>query len=158
MTTNTLPTSVTLEPAQRVVYGRLWWVGLLAIVLSTVANLIVRIIGVALVPIAPEFLPVSIAMPTIIFTVVGVLAGVIVFAIVGRFSRRPARTYTIIGVVALLLSLVPNVMMIVDPSSAPFPGVTPAAAVILMVQHVVAGVITIWLLTTQAVETLPAGK
>src|SRR5688572_27632041 len=125
MTTNTFTTSSpNVEPVQRVRYARLWWAGLLALLLSTVANLVVRAVGVALITVSPEFMPLSAAMPTVFFTVIGVLAAIVVFAIVGRFADRPIRTYTIIAVVALLLSLIPDVMMIIDPATAPFPGAT----------------------------------
>jgi hypothetical protein len=154
MATNTLTTNPkTAETVQQVRYSRLWWVGLMAIVLATIANVIVRAIALPFITVPPEFMPVSIAMPAIIFTIGGVLAAVIVFAIVGRFSRQPARTFTIIAVVALLLSLVPNVMMLIDPASAPFPGGNLGSITVLMIQHIVAAVIAVWVLTTQAVET-----
>ena len=154
MATNTLTSnSRTTEPVQRVRYSRLWWVGLLAIVLATLANLLVRAIALPFITVPPEFLPVSLASPTIIFTIGGVLAAVIVFAIVGRFSRQPARTFTIIAVVALLLSFVPNVGMIINPASAPFPGGNMGSMSVLIIQHIVAAVVAVWVLTTQAVET-----
>lgn len=156
MATNTLATNPgTTGTVQQVRYSRLWWVGLMAIVLATIANLVVRAIALPFITVPPEFMPVSIAMPAIIFTVGGVLAAVIVFAIVGRFSRQPARTFTIIAVVALLLSLVPNVMMLINPASAPFSGGNVGSISVLMLQHVVAAVIAVWVLTTQAVETQP---
>jgi hypothetical protein len=108
--------------------------------------------------VSPEFVPLSMPQPTIFFTVLGVLPAVLVFALVGRFVRRPARTYTIIAAIALLISLIPDVMMIVDPTSAPFPGGTVVNVITLMVQHVVAAVIVVWLLTTQAIERLRAGE
>lgn len=141
---------------QRVRYGRLWWVGLLAIVIAVVANLIVRAVALPFIEVPPEFLPVSVIYPTIIFTAGGVLAAVIVFAIVGRFTRQPARVYTIIAVIALLLSLIPDIMMLVDPASVPFPGANLGNVTVLMVQHVVAAIIAVWMLTTQAIETVPA--
>lgn len=150
------PATVTTK--QRVRYGRLWWVGLLTIVLAVVANLIVRAVALLFVTVPPEFLPLSDPMPTIIFTVGGVLAAVIVFAIVGRFTRRPARVYTIIAVIALLLSLVPDIMMLVAPASFPFPGANVGTVSVLLTQHIVAAVIAVWILTTQAVETVSVEK
>ncbi len=152
MTSDTISTnSSATDIGQRVRYSRLWWVGLLAIVLATIANLIVRAIALSFITVPTEFLPLSTAMPAIIFTVGGVLAAVIVFAIVGRFTRQPARTFTIVAVIALLLSLVPDVMMLINPASALFPGGTVGSVVVLMIQHVVAAVIAVWILTTQGV-------
>jgi hypothetical protein len=61
------------------------------------------------------------------------------------------RTFTIVAVIALLLSLVPDVMMLINPASALFPGGTVGSVVVLMIQHVVAAVIAVWILTTQGV-------
>jgi hypothetical protein len=159
LATNTFTTNPdSVQAVQRVRFSRLWWVGLLAIVLSTVANLALRAIALTMSTVSPEFVPLSMPQPTIFFTVLGVLPAVLVFALVGRFVRRPARTYTIIAAIALLISLIPDVMMIVDPTSAPFPGGTVVNVITLMVQHVVAAVIVVWLLTTQAIERLPAGE
>jgi hypothetical protein len=154
MATNTFtPDTFSTEPSERVRYARLWWVGLLAIVLSVAANLVVRALALTLLPIAPEFIPLSTPGPVIFFTAIGVLAAVLVFALVGRFSTRPARTYTVLAVVALVLSLIPNVLMLVNPASFPFTGINAANVVVLMVQHGVAAAVAVWVLTTQAVET-----
>jgi hypothetical protein len=157
MTTDTFTTSaVSTESVQRVRYSRLWWVGLLAIVLAVIANLLVRVIAMPFIMVPPEFLPLSNPVPTIMFTTLGVLAATIVFAIVGRFSRQPVRTFTIISVIALILSMIPNIFMLVDPASAPFPGANVGNVLILMLQHVIAAVVAVWVLVTQGVENLPA--
>jgi hypothetical protein len=154
MTTDTLTTSpVVAEVTQRVRYSRLWWVGLLAIVLSVVANLIVRAMALQFITVSPEFIPLSEPGATFVFTTVGVLAAVAVFALVGRLTRQPARVYSVIASIALLLSLVPNVAMLLDPASAPFPGSTVAGVIVLMLEHVVAAIVAVWVLTTLAIET-----
>ena len=155
MTIDPAPTATPATTTQRVRYGRLWWVGLLTIVLAVVTNLIVRAVALLFITVSPEFLPLSDPIPTITFTIGGVLAAVIVFAIVGRFTRRPARVYTIIAVIALLLSLVPDIMMLVDPASFPFPGANVGTVSVLLAQHIAAAVIAVWMLTTQAIETVP---
>jgi hypothetical protein len=48
--------------------------------------------------------------------------------------------------------------MLVDPASAPFPGANVGNVLILMLQHVVAAVVAVWVLVTQGVEDLPAKK
>jgi hypothetical protein len=39
-----------------------------------------------------------------------VICAVLVFALVGRFARRPYRTYFIISVIVLVLSLIPDAL------------------------------------------------
>lgn len=161
MTTNTTTGVVTTrtthgETMERVRYARLWWVGLAAIVLSVLANLLTRAIALPFLTVPPEFLPLSTPAPTIIMTVSGVLLAVLVFALVGRFSRRPARTYTIVAAIALVLSLIPNGFMMVDPSTAPFPGANLGSIAVLSLQHVVAAVVAVWVLVTQGIERVPA--
>lgn len=155
MRTDTLPSPVSTQPVEHVRYARLWWVGLLAIVLSVVANLIVRAIALPFVTVPPEFVPLSSPVPAIVFTTAGVLAATLVFALVGRVARRPARVYSIVAAVVLVLSLIPNVMMLVDPASAPFPGGNVGSNTVLMLQHVVAAVVTVWVLVTQGIEKNP---
>ena len=44
---------------ERVVMGCLWWVGLLAVIASVAANLLVGTAAVAVFGISPEFLPLA---------------------------------------------------------------------------------------------------
>ncbi len=158
MTTNTAMTNpAATAPVQRVSYSRLWWVGLLAIALSIAVNLLVRAVALPFITVPPEFMPLSTAMPVVFFTAIGALAAIIVFAIVGRFSRQPARTYTIIAIVVLVLSLIPNAMML-GPAAEALPGANLGNVIVLMVMHVTTAAVVVWLLTTQAVETSPARR
>ena len=90
----------------------------LAIVASIVANLIVMVITRALFPIPAEFLPLS-APPIIFFTTVFIAIAGVVFLIVGRLSRNPVRAYTIVAVIALILSLVPDFGLLANPAGMP---------------------------------------
>ena len=134
------------EQSERVVISRIWWVGLLAIVASAIANVIVRELGAALGTIPQEIM--FFQVPGIIgSTAVQVGLGIIVFALLARFARHPIRTFTIVAIVALLLSLTNPVFAALG--LIPL-GVSIGADTVLtlMVMHIVAGVITIGLLTT----------
>jgi hypothetical protein len=156
MSANVNSATSTNGSVQRVAYGNLWRVGLLAIVIAVIANVIVYFVGVQLVTVPPEFLPLTAPIPAIIFTTVGMIAATVAFAIVGRFTRQPVRVYTIVAIVALLLSLIPNILMIIDPSSVPFPGANVGNVMVLIVMHFVAAAVAIWVLTTRGVERVPA--
>ncbi len=131
-----------------ITFGSIARTALLAIVLSVVANLLVRIIAFALLPIPAEFPPLGWA-PPILFTVIGVLAAFIVFAVLARTSRRPVQVFRIVALVALLLSLIPDLLILMNPSPA-LPGTTVAGVVTLMLMHMVAWTITITLIARLA--------
>jgi hypothetical protein len=145
---NDMSTSTLSDRSERVASGRLLKVGALAIGASVVANLIIRIIFVNLLGIGSEFPPLGWG-PPIIFTIIGVLGAVIVFAIIARVAKRPIRLFRIIGVVVLVLSLLPDLGLL---SANTMPGTSLGSVLALMLMHVAAGAITIWLLTTQTVE------
>ena len=92
-------------------------------------------------PVIPPLTAGAIAL----FTAVGVLAAVVVFALVARFSQRPIRRYRQIALVALLLSLIPDLAMPFLPSPVP---VGAREVVLLMATHVVAAAVAVWMLTT----------
>lgn len=143
-----MPTSTLTDRSERIASGRLLKVGALAIGASVVANLIIRIIFVNLLGIGSEFPPLGWG-PPIIFTIMGVLGAVIVFAIVARFAKRPIRLFRIIALVVLVLSLLPDLGLL---NANAMPGTSLGSVIALMLMHVAAGAITIWLLTTQTVE------
>jgi len=128
---------------------RLFIVGVLAMAAAVGADLAVRALALAIWPISPTFLPLQVRSVSV-FAAVLVGGGVLVYALVVRFSRQPARTYTMIALIALLLSLVPPVMLFFHPDTRALPGVTPLAASILMVLHIIDALIAIVLLTRLA--------
>lgn len=131
-------------------FSRIALYGLIAIVGSIVVNLIVRAIGLAVVDVSPEFVPLAEPSATVIFTGSLVLIAVIVFAVVDRVSSNPVRTYNIVALVALVLSLIPDIGMLLAPQNLPFGGITFGAVMILMVMHVAAYAVTVYVLTVLA--------
>jgi len=131
---------------ERVDYGKIWWVTLVAAGVAAVINAIIFIIGDALGAFPKTVLLPSnnepLSLGAVIFiSIVGVIAGGIVFAVIGRFSRRPIRLFTIVALVFLVLSF-----------SSPFsiPNAPAGYIIALLLMHVVAGLATIGLLTTLA--------
>jgi hypothetical protein len=143
-----MSTSTLIDQPARVATGQLLKIGALAIGASLVANLLIRIIAVSVLGIGEGFMPLSWG-PPIVFTIMGVLGAIIVFAIIARFAKRPIRLFRIIGVVFLVLSLLPDIGLL---NSNAMPGTSLSAVLTLMLMHVAAGAITIWLLTTRTIE------
>lgn len=132
--------------------SKIWPMGLAAIGLSLVANLLAYFIlnAVLDLPSPAEFPPLSaaaIGIMTVLFSFLAVVA----FVVVVRVAKRPLRTYRIVATVAFVLSIIPNVISAVNPAAAPFPFPVASATgfLVLIVFHVIAYLVIVWLLTTK---------
>ncbi len=140
------------QPTKQVDKSKIWKMGLLAIVASVVANLIAFFLLSAILelPSPADFPPLSagaIGFLTAVFTCLAVVA----FAIIARISKRPIRTYWIVATVIFVLSIIPNLITAMNPTTAPFPFpvLTAQAFLVLIVFHVIAYLITVWVMTTK---------
>ena len=131
---------------------KIWRVGVIAIMLSVTANLIIFFLLRAILdlPSATDFPPLSapaIGFMTAVFTFLGVL----VFAIIVRLSANPIRTFWIVATIAFIISILPNIGAALNPESAPFPFPVSSGFGywILILFHLVAYLITTILLTTK---------
>ena len=126
-------------------WGRYARVGLGTIVAAILANVLVYYLGGALVAYDPQFPPLANVSGAVIFTVVPAIVAVLLYAILLRFARRPARTFAIVAAAVLALSIVP------DFTSAPtLPGATGGQIAILILMHVVAAALITATLTRLA--------
>lgn len=135
-------------PSERVDYRRLLWVAPLAAGVAALANAVLYFIADALGAFPDSVLvtngqPMSVA-PVILSSIVGVLGGALVFALLGRFARRPLTVFRIVALIVLVLSF-----------AQPFfiAGAGLDYRLWLLAMHVVAGVIAIALLTGLARKT-----
>jgi len=129
---------------------KLWWVGPLTVLSAIIGVLIVRAIAMAILP--PPYGPgLAMVMIPIVLTLVFCTGGVVVFALIARFAKSPVRTFIIISVVFLVISFIPDLLVV----SAPMPGAGWPYTLTLMIMHVVAGFITVFMLVklTAAGET-----
>jgi hypothetical protein len=126
---------------ERIAWGRLWLVGLFAIIASVVVNAVIAIAAVSFLPIPASSMQIRIPMVYGVFTVIGALGAVLVFALVARFSRRPIRLFRIIATVVLVLTFVPDLALF-----SFLGGAVPVAILLLM--HVATYLICVGMLTT----------
>lgn len=126
---------------------RAWVVWLRTILAAVAVNLVLRIVAVAVFDIPSAFQPLVVAMPTVFLTVVGVGAGLGVALAVDTMSEQPVPLFRRIVLVALLLSLLPDLWMLTESGAAAFPGATVPAVMTLMLQHVAAAAIVYWSVT-----------
>jgi hypothetical protein len=117
-----------------------------AVVAATAVNVLLRAVAVAAFDIPqPEFEPLQLR-DVIVSTVGAVIAAGIVFAIVARLARDPARTFVIVAAVALVLSLAaPLSVGLADPPE--YPGTDAAATGTLIAMHVVTAAVCVAVLT-----------
>ena len=120
---------------------KLWWAGPLTVLAAIVGVLIVRTIARMILP-SPYAPGLEMLMFPVMLTLVLCTGAVLVYALVGRFAKNPVRTYVIISAVFLLISFLPDFGVV----SMPMTGAGWPYAITLMIMHVVAGVITVYLL------------
>lgn len=120
---------------------KLWWAGPLTVLAAILGVLIVRAIAMAILP-APYAPGLAMLMLPIILTFILCTGAVLVFALVGRFSKNPVTVYLIISSVFLVISFLPDIAAV----SAPFPGAGWPYSITLMTMHIVAGFITVYML------------
>lgn len=118
----------------------------LAVGYSVAANLIARQLLSLVIEFPPGFLPLT-PGAIAVFTFIGTALGGLVFWLMARALPNPLRPFQVIAWVALVLSILPNLALMGNPQMAPMPGGTPQAFGVLIVFHIIAGVITIFVLS-----------
>ena len=123
--------------------GNFWKAFLTALVGSVVVNLIILYVLRPFV-IVPAMPLASLALlPVASLTIFGVIAATIVYAIMRAVLARPQTPFIWISVVVLILSLIPD-YLIIGMTTGHFAGATFASASTLMLMHVAAAIITVW--------------
>jgi len=151
MSSTALPLSSSASVASPAVgRGRFVLVGIATVAAAVIANLLVYLLGSVVVGYNPQFIVLANASGTILFTVVPAIVAVLVYAALMRFTSNPARIFTNIAVVVLIVSLIPDLTYI--PS---VPGATSGQIAVLMLMHVVAAIVIVSMLTTL---TRPQGR
>jgi glucose dehydrogenase len=113
----------------------------IAAVAAVAANVLLRAVAVAVFDIPDAFEHLA-PRAVIVSTLVGVLAAGLVYALIARTARDPGRTFTIVAVVVLLLSLIaPLSVGLEDPPE--YPGTDAGSVGTMMAMHVVAAAIAI---------------
>jgi len=128
----------------RVTWSRLWWVGLIVLVSSLVVNLLIRAISMAIFNLPTDFAPLGIG-PVIFWSFVGGIGAVVVFWLVGRFSRNPALFFLMIGFLVYIATFYPD-WFIIAAGSHPFKDTTPYTVGTLMSMHAAEAIIAVCVL------------
>ena len=100
-------------PSERrdgVSWTRLLWVAPLTVVVALVVNLIIKTVVQALNPSLTEMG--QLGRPLIILTLEGAILAVIVFSLMVWLVPHPIRWFRVVAVVALLISLIPDLLLV----------------------------------------------
>lgn len=138
------------KPAHRAI--PLVLVGVGAVVVAVLANLLLYVVGERFVTYQSTFDPLATVTPTILLTAAFGALGVVVFALIRRFSRRPRRTIITLGVLSLVASLVPDLLVI--PGE---PGSSAGQTLILILMHVVAAAVIVTAMALASSDTRQDG-
>lgn len=114
--------------------------GGIAVVLSVVANLV--LLQAVLVPeLVQQFEPLNVG-PVAIFSVLGAVGATIAYAVVDRLSETPDRAFVTLAAVVLVLSFIPDILVLQSDPAATVPAVA-----VLMLMHVVVAIASVTSLT-----------
>ena len=140
---HTQNSSSTPSSVKRMAWSRLLLVALIAIVGSVIVNVLIRIIALALLPIPAGFIQLQIPALIIAFTIFGTVGATIVFALINRFARNPTRLFRIVASVVLVLTLIPDLLLLSSPTA------NLVSVIALITMHIVTCLICIGAFTTR---------
>jgi hypothetical protein len=126
----------------------LWKIGLIAFIASAIANELLMLVSKSSLGVPESFTPLT-APPIIIWSFLGAFGAIGVYALIRKYSKSHKRMFNIVAAVVLVLSFIPD-LAIVGVSEGPFAGATMAAAVILMIMHVISYAIVVPMLHSKA--------
>ena len=109
MATLTTPYDTAAERSDGVSFSRLLWAGPLTVVVALLVNLAIKTLLQALDPSLAEMG--QLGRPMIILTLEGAILAVLVFAVMVWLVPHPIRWFRIVGVIALLVSLIPDLLL-----------------------------------------------
>jgi len=116
--------------------------GLIALLMALAGNLFLAMFTVSGFDTPESFQPLQ-ASSVSLFTTIGVVGATVVFALLAWLRENPLPLYWTISAVVLLVSFIPNIIMLVNGTAA-------AAVISLMLMHVIAAVASVgsmtWLL------------
>ena len=135
--------------SERIAWGRLPWVALVAALTAAVTNALVYFAASGLGFISQGVLlpspsggaPLTVSQVAVT-SVIGTAGAAFVFAIIGLFARRPVGLFRVVATVVLVLSFLMPATQI--------PGAPVAMTLSMEVMHVVAWAVSVGMLTTLA--------
>lgn len=139
------------SPSDRVASGGLWRAALWSIAASSIAAMAAISLMVRMFSLPADFPPFQL-VPVVPFIAVGVAGAAVALAVINRVSRRPFQLFYMVAAVALLISLIPNTLLVSQADAVPVPGVSVGTMSALGILHAITAVITVTLFSSMARE------
>jgi hypothetical protein len=117
--------------------------GLASVVAASIANVLVFYVGNLFVHYDPAFVELGSAIGIGVFTLFCSIGAVPVYGLILHSVKRPERVFTIVSVVALVLSIVPDITYIPTVEGASI-----GQTGILILMHIVAAAVIVGMLTS----------
>jgi hypothetical protein len=137
------PSEVASSTARRSI-GSIWTAGIAGAIVAAAINVVLFLVGRALgwfseTALTPMGRPVE-AFGAVVFSILGVLGGTVVYTILSRFMATPRanRWFVIIAIVVLVLMI---------PTPLGIPGAPTSQIILMEIMHLVAGISAIFFLT-----------
>ena len=136
-------TALSLAPSSRTTRrGGYALVALGTIVASVLANVVVYYLGALIVGYNSGFIVLANPSGIVLFTVVPAIVATLIYAVLRRFTRRPARTFAVIAAIVFVVTTIPDFTYIPT-----VPGATNGQTAILVLTHIVAATVIVGMLT-----------
>jgi hypothetical protein len=103
------PSTVRAPERDGISFTRLLWVAPLTVVVAVAVNLLIKTIVVAIDPSLAEMG--QLGRPLVLLTAEGAILALIVFALMAWLVPRPIYWFRVVGVVALVISLIPDLLL-----------------------------------------------
>lgn len=126
----------------------LWKIGIVAAIASAIGNLALMLVTISSLAAPPSFMPLTPA-PIILWSFIGAFGAVGVYALIRRRSASAQKVFLNVAFVVLVLSFVPDVIL-VNVVEGPFAGASTGAIFVLMIMHVISFVIVVPMLRSLA--------
>lgn len=126
----------------------LWKIGIVAAIASAIGNLALMLVTISSLTVPASFMPLTPA-PIILWSFIGAFGAVGVYALIRKMNDSPDKTFVIVSVVVLILSFIPDVIL-VNVVEGPFAGATTGAIIVLMIMHVISFAIVVPMLRSLA--------
>jgi hypothetical protein len=120
-------------------------VGLATVLAAVLANVLVYFIGDAIIGYDPDFVVLGNVSGTVIFTVVPAIVAVLLYGALLRRTANPARIFTIVSAVVLVVSTIPDFTYIPTVE-----GASNSQTAVLILMHLVAASVLVGMLTAFA--------
>lgn len=133
--------NVTTAPVERSIQSVLIR-GAYATVLAVAVNVLL-VIAAGMLEIAPGFQPISVP-PVVFLSAVGAIGATVVYWLLLRYTTHPDKTFVRVSAVVLVLSFVPDVVLLLVDPAATVPGVILLMAMHVVVAGAVIGLLVYW--------------